>query len=160
MNADPFNLDRFLVAQDRSYDGALKELRRGIKTGHWIWYIFPQISGLGFSETARHYSIRSIEEAKAYLNHRILGERLVQCVEAVLAIEGRSAEQIFGHPDDLKFRSCLTLFAAASERNDVFRRALDKYFGGKFDPLTVQALPEHFERVRSMNLPTDRNPQL
>ena len=144
MSADPFELKRFLDAQDQSYDQALEELRRGRKTGHWIWYIFPQISGLGFSKTSQHYAIRSIEEARAYLNHPILGERLVECTEAVLAIDGSSAEQIFGHPDDLKFRSCLTLFAAASKLTDIFRRALDKYYGGKFDSLTVRALPEHF----------------
>lgn len=137
---DPFNLARFVEAQERVYSKVLDELRRGRKTGHWIWYVFPQIAGLGLSQTSRRYSITSIDEARAYAEHPILGQRLIECIEQVMAVEGKSAEQIFGHLDALKFRSCLTLFAVADSDNEIYQRALETYFGGVADPLTVQAL--------------------
>lgn len=137
---DPFNLSRFIEAQKGVYSDVLNELRRGRKTGHWIWYIFPQIAGLGLSGMSRRYSISSLDEAKAYAEHPVLGQSLIECVELVLAVEGKSAEQIFGHLDALKFRSCLTLFAAADNDNETYQRALNKYFDGSPDPLTIQAL--------------------
>lgn len=138
--SDPFNLSRFVEAQEDDYDYALEELKRGRKAGHWIWYVFPQIEGLGYSEMSATYSISSIDEARAYLEHPVLGARLVECTDTVLTIKGRSAEEIFGSTDTLKFRSCMTLFCISSEGRDVFRRALDQYFDGKMDPLTKQAL--------------------
>jgi uncharacterized protein (DUF1810 family) len=136
---DPFNLSRFIEAQEGVYSGALDELGCGSKTGHWIWYIFPQIAGLGFSGMSRRYSISSIDEARAYAEHPVLGQRLIECVELVMALEGKSAQQIFGHLDALKFRSCLTLFAAADNDNKIYQGALVKYFAGAPDPLTTQA---------------------
>ncbi|MFB3820071.1 MAG: DUF1810 domain-containing protein, partial [Candidatus Methylomirabilales bacterium] len=127
---DPHDLNRFVRAQEGDYERALAELRSGRKRTHWMWYIFPQLDGLGFSATARHYGIKSLEEARAYLAHPILGPRLEESAEAVLRIEGRSATAIFGSPDDLKLRSCATLFAAASPPGSVFERLLGKYYGG------------------------------
>src|SRR5262249_10926587 len=112
--ADPYDLGRFLRAQERDFEQALSEIKSGRKRTHWIWYIFPQFAGLGFSSTSKHYSIKSIEEAKAYLDHAVLGPRLLECAEAALAVEGRTATEIFGSPDDLKLRSCATLFARIS----------------------------------------------
>lgn len=137
---DPFNLSRFSEAQKGVYSDVLDELRRGSKTGHWIWYIFPQIAGLGFSAMSRRYAIASLDEAKAYAGHPVLGQRLIECIELIMAVEGKSAEQIFGHLDALKFRSCLTLFAAADNGNEIYQRALNKYFDGSPDPLTIQAI--------------------
>ena len=108
---DPYNLSRFLQAQEDDYKEALSEIRNGRKRSHWMWYIFPQIDGLAFSSTSKHYAIKSIEEAKAYLAHPVLGPRLLECAQAVVDVEGRSAAEIFGSPDDLKLRSCATLFA-------------------------------------------------
>jgi uncharacterized protein (DUF1810 family) len=139
-SADPFNLGRFVEAQDPIYGAVQSELRNGRKTTHWIWFVFPQIQGLGFSSTSQKFAIGSIDEARAYLEHPVLGARLVECVEAVLGVEGRSASQIFGSPDDMKFRSSLTLFARAMPEDGVFRRALEKYFGGEEDRLTIQRL--------------------
>src|SRR3989442_11173428 len=109
---DPFDLNRFLVAQQDDYDSALAEIKNGQKESHWMWYIFPQLDGLAFSATSKFYAIKSIAEAQAYLNHPILGPRLLECAEAVVAVDGLSAVEIFGRPDDLKLRSCATLFAA------------------------------------------------
>ena len=111
---DPHHLSRFLQAQERDYEQALAELREGRKRSHWMWYIFPQFAGLAWSATSQHYAIKSIEEARAYLDHPILGPRLLECAEVLLQAEGRSATQIFGSPDDLKLRSCATLFASVS----------------------------------------------
>lgn len=133
---DPFRLRRFVDAQDAVYDRVLAELRRGEKRTHWMWFIFPQLRGLGSSATAREYAIASREEAAAYLKHPVLGARLTECARIVNAIEGRPVEKIFGSPDDLKFRSSMTLFAAVSADDSEFHRALEKYFGGKPDPLT------------------------
>ena len=137
---DAFDLQRFVDAQARNYDDALAELRAGRKTSHWMWYVFPQVAGLGSSAMARTYAIGSLAEAQAYLAHPVLGARLRDCLAAVLAVRGRSAHEIFGSPDDLKFRSSLTLFAQAAPANPQFRQGLERYFGGEADPATLQIL--------------------
>ena len=134
------DLTRFLEAQRETYATALSELRYGRKQSHWMWFIFPQIDGLGSSPTARHYAIKSRDEARAYLQHPVLGPRLLECAEAVLAIEARSAREIFGTPDDLKLRSSATLFAAVSPKGSMFERVLDKYFDGQPDQKTLSLL--------------------
>lgn len=137
---DPYNLDRFVRAQRRCYEQALSEIRNGRKRSHWMWYIFPQLAGLGRSPASREYSIKTREEAEAYLQHPVLGPRLAECAEAVLAVEGRSAHDIFGSPDDRKLRSCATLFAIVSPPDSVFHRLLDRYFRGEPDGRTRQML--------------------
>ncbi len=137
---DPFELSRFVAAQEDSYADALWEIRDGQKRTHWMWYIFPQLDGLGFSPTAKHYAIKSLAEAKAYLAHPVLGPRLLQCAEAAARVEGRSATEIFGSPDDLKLRSCATLFACVSPPGSVFDRLLDTYYGGERDQKTLRLL--------------------
>ena len=137
---DPYNLNRFVQAQEENYEQALLELRSGRKRTHWMWYIFPQIDGLAVSATAKRYAIKSVEEAKAYVEHPILGPRLLECAEAVLRIEGRSATEIFGSPDDLKLRSCATLFACVLPAGSVFARLLQKYYRGGRDEKTLQLL--------------------
>jgi uncharacterized protein (DUF1810 family) len=127
-------------AQEDDYEQALSEIRSGKKRTHWMWYIFPQIDGLAFSSTSKRYSIKSVEEAKAYLDHPILGPRLLECTEAVIYIEGRSATEIFGSPDDLKLRSCATLFAYVLPPGSVFDRLLNKYYRGGRDEKTLQLL--------------------
>jgi uncharacterized protein (DUF1810 family) len=138
--ADPYDLDRFVQAQQGDYDRALSEVRSGRKRSHWMWYIFPQFDGLGFSPTSKRYAIKSIAEAKAYLNHPLLGPRLIECVEAVLGVEGRSAHEIFGSPDDMKLKSCATLFAYVSPEGSVFDQLLDKFFQGDRDSKTLRLL--------------------
>jgi uncharacterized protein (DUF1810 family) len=138
---DPYDLDRFVAAQERTYSRALAELRRGRKESHWMWFVFPQVAGLGFSPTSMRYAIRDLAEARAYLAHPVLGPRLVECCEAVLAVEGRSAHEVFGSPDDVKLRSCATLFAAAAPPGSVFAALIDKYFQGEPDAKTVTRLP-------------------
>jgi uncharacterized protein (DUF1810 family) len=140
LSADPHNLERFVAAQRATYERALAEIETGRKTSHWIWYIFPQLDGLGFSALAKQYSIKSLEEARAYLAHPILGPRLVHCAGAAVAVEGRTAREIFGSPDDLKLKSSATLFALAAGQDSVFHRVLDKYFGGESDAETLQLL--------------------
>lgn len=137
---DPFNLTRFQVAQEGTYEQVLLELRSGKKRTHWMWFIFPQIAGLGRSSTSMLYAIESKEEARAYLNHPILGARLVECVRALLAIDGRSASQIFGFPDDKKLKSSMTLFAYVSDQDSLFHQALSRYFNGHKDDRTLQIL--------------------
>jgi uncharacterized protein (DUF1810 family) len=137
---DPYDLNRFIEAQDTNYDDALSELRAGRKRSHWMWYVLPQLSGLGHSAMSYRYGIRSGEEARAYLNHPVLGRRLHDCVEAILAIEGRSAFEILGSPDDLKLRSSATLFAHVLPRGSVFEEILDKYYSSERDPKTVELL--------------------
>ena len=137
---DPYDLNRFVRAQEDDYERALSEIRSGRKRSHWMWYIFPQIDGLAFSSTSKHYSIKSVEEARAYLDHPVLGLRLVECAEAVVGLEGRSATEIFGSPDDLKLRSCATLFACVSPAGSVFDRLLGKYYGGGRDEKTLRLL--------------------
>ena len=137
---DIYNLQRFLDAQERIYDTVLNELRAGRKASHWMWFIFPQIAGLGHSAMAQRFAIGSLDEAKAYLQHPILGPRLRTCTQLVLGMNGRSAEEIFGYPDHLKFRSCMTLFLTAATDNTIFKNALFKYFDGKPDTLTLDLL--------------------
>ena len=140
MTRDAHDLARFVDAQRDSYDGALAEIARGRKRSHWMWYVFPQLAGLGASATSRKYAIRSLDEADAYLRHELLGPRLVECAEAAVAVEGRSAREIFGTPDDLKLRSSATLFAQVSPAGSVFHRLLDKYFGGEPDEATLRLI--------------------
>lgn len=137
---DPYNLSRFVRAQEDDYEQALAEIVSGRKRTHWMWYIFPQIDGLAFSSTSRLYSIKSVDEAKAYVDHPILGPRLLACAEAVVRVEGRSAMEIFGFPDDLKLRSCATLFACVLPPGSVFDRLLGKYYGGGRDGKTLHLL--------------------
>ena len=140
MTSDPHNLQRFLDAQHPIYGQVRDELQAGQKETHWMWFIFPQIKGLGSSATAQKYAIQGIDEAKAYLNHPLLGFRLRECTQLVNAASGRSIEEIFGHPDHLKFHSSMTLFAKASQAEKVFTTALDKYFNGKTDGRTLEHL--------------------
>ena len=137
---DPYNLQRFVDAQSPVFERVISELRQGRKRGHWIWFIFPQIGGLGHSATAARFSISSRQEAEAYLNHPILGPRLRECTRLLTLIEGRSIQQILGYPDDLKFRSSLTLFASVTADNRIFRDALDKFYDGEYDALTLERL--------------------
>jgi len=137
---DPCDLNRFLQAQEDDYQRALSEVKDGRKRSHWMWYIFPQYEGLGFSPTARLYSIKSVAEARAYLNHPVLGQRLTECFEAALSVEGKSAHEIFGSPDDMKLKSCATLFAYVSPPGSLFERLLDKYFQGERDRSTLRLL--------------------
>jgi uncharacterized protein (DUF1810 family) len=137
---DPHDLGRFVDAQAGDYDQALAEIKSGRKRSHWTWYIFPQIDGLGFSSMSRRYSIKSLDEARAYLAHPLLGQRLVECCEAALSVDGRSAYEIFGSPDDMKLKSCATLFASVSPPDSVFDRLLGKYFQGERDGKTLRLI--------------------
>lgn len=137
---DPLNLDRFVTAQTGVYDQALAELRAGRKTSHWMWFVFPQIAGLGFSATSRHFAIASRDEAIAYLTHPVLGPRLRECSAIVAATTGRTAEQIFGGIDAQKLHSSMTLFHRAAPSESVFTELLDKYFDGVPDPGTDERL--------------------
>lgn len=134
---DPHDLHRFVQAQEKYYQQALSEVRSGQKRSHWMWYIFPQYDGLGFSSYSKQYSIKSVAEAEAYLAHPILGPRLVECCEAAVGVAGRTATEVFGSPDDMKLRSCVTLFAAVSPAGSVFDNVLVKYFGGMRDDQTL-----------------------
>ena len=152
--AHHYNLHRFLTAQEPTYDTVLAELRAGRKSSHWIWFIFPQIAGLGHSATAQQYAITSLDETKAYLQHPVLGQRLRECTRLVLNVEGRSAEEIFPYPDNLKFHSSMTLFARAAATTpagnlsvaddpalaSVFQQALQSFFAGQSDPATLRLL--------------------
>jgi uncharacterized protein (DUF1810 family) len=137
---DPYDLQRFVDAQRPVFEQACAELRDGAKRSHWMWFIFPQIRGLGHSDTARRFAISSRQEAEAYVRHPILGPRLRECSRLATLVEGRSARQIFGQTDELKFHSSMTLFARATSDNAVFEAALRKYFGGKPDTLTLERL--------------------
>ena len=137
---DPHKLSRFVEAQEEDYDQALAEIRCGRKQSHWMWYVFPQFDGLGFSSTSKRYSIKNLAEAKAYLYHPVLGPRLMECAEAVVRIEGRSAFEVFGSPDEVKLRSCATLFACVSPVGSVFDRMLGKYFQGERDGKTLRLI--------------------
>jgi uncharacterized protein (DUF1810 family) len=138
--SDPYDLNRFVEAQEGDYDRALSEITAGRKRTHWMWYVFPQLAGLGSSPTAQRYAIRDLDEARAYLDHAILGPRLLECAEALLKVEHRSASEIFGFPDDLKLRSCATLFACSSPRGSVFERLIATYYGGEHDSKTLELL--------------------
>jgi uncharacterized protein (DUF1810 family) len=131
------DLERFVGAQEGLYDDALAEVRAGRKRTHWMWFVFPQIAGLGLSAMAQRYAIRDLGEARAYLAHPTLGPRLVTCAEAVLGVHGRTAHEIFGSPDDMKLRSCATLFAQVSPEGSVFHQVLDRYFDGRPDSRTL-----------------------
>lgn len=137
---DPHDLARFIEAQAGCYPRVLEELAAGEKTSHWMWFIFPQLQGLGSSPMARRYALAGLAAARAYLDHPTLGARLRECTRTLLAVEGRTAHEIFGSPDDMKLRSCLTLFARASPDDRLFGEALAKYFGGDPDPLTLGLL--------------------
>lgn len=137
---DPFDLGRFLEAQEGDYERALAEITAGRKRSHWMWYIFPQLDGLAVSATSRRYAIKGLDEARAYLEHPILGPRLLKCAEAALGVDGRTAAEIFGSPDDLKLRSCATLFACVSPPGSVFERLLEKYYQGGRDERTLSLL--------------------
>jgi len=139
---DPYDLQRFLDAQNPVFERVCTELRSGQKIGHWMWFIFPQLRGLGHSETAERFAISSQDEAEAYLNHPVLGPRLRECTRLVMLVEGRSINQIFGYPDDLKFRSSMTLFASTTSDSDnqIFKDALQEYFAGEPDRLTIERI--------------------
>jgi uncharacterized protein (DUF1810 family) len=137
---DPFDLERFVSAQADAIARVRAELQRGRKQSHWMWFVFPQLAGLGFSPMAQRYAISSLAEARAYLAHLVLGARLRECTELVVAIDGKTVHDILGAPDDLKFRSCLTLFAEAAPDEIVFNVALEKYFAGAKDPRTLALL--------------------
>lgn len=137
---DDYDLQRFVDAQNPVYEAVRRELHDGRKRTHWMWFIFPQIRGLGASQLARRFAISSLAEAIAYLEHPILGARLAACTKLVNLVEGRPIEQIFDHPDDLKFRSSMTLFSRAASDNRLFIDALEKYFAGEFDPATLARL--------------------
>lgn len=137
---DPFDLTRFVVAQEPVYGSVVQELRDGRKRGHWMWFVFPQLRGLGSSPTAVHYGISSLQEARAYLGHEVLGPRLHECTRLVNQLRGRSITEIFGSPDDLKLRSSMTLFALATDDPQDFRTLLDVYYRGEQDALTLARL--------------------
>jgi uncharacterized protein (DUF1810 family) len=137
---DPFDLGRFLLAQDGMYDDVIYELTSGQKRSHWMWYVFPQIDGLGVSAKARHYAIKSLEEARKYLDHQILGARLLECTRIVNRLQGRTVLQIFGIPDNMKFCSSMTLFEIVAGRNSEFSFAIDKFCSGRRDPATLRLL--------------------
>jgi uncharacterized protein (DUF1810 family) len=139
---DPYNLARFITAQQGVYARVLAELAAGRKASHWMWFVFPQLEGLGSSPTARRFAIASLAEAQAYLAHPLLGPRLRECTALVIGLEGKTGQAVFGYPDDLKFRSCMTLFAHAAQPSaeQAFVTALRKYFAGEEDPLTLKLL--------------------
>ena len=138
--SDPFDLDRFVAAQASVYSQVVRELSEGRKRSHWMWFIFPQIAGLGRSSMSQAYAIQSLQEAREYLAHPLLGARMRECCQALMALEGRTAHEIFRSPDDLKLRSSLTLFARAAPDEPLFDDLLVKYFGGKEDPATLELL--------------------
>ena len=137
---DPFDLQRFVDAQESIYETVIDELTNGRKRSHWMWFVFPQLRGLGSSPTAARFGISSADEARAYLAHEVLGPRLRECSRLVAQIDGRSIEEILGWPDNLKLRSSMTLFARATEDNDDFVAVLDKFYGGEEDPATLARL--------------------
>lgn len=137
---DPWNLQRFVDAQTSTYAQALAELRAGRKRSHWMWFVFPQIKGLGRSDMAQRYALDGLEEARAYLRHPLLGPRLGECASAILPLTDRTAHQIFGSPDDLKLHSSMTLFAAAAPEREIFQEVLDTFFDGLADPGTTDKL--------------------
>jgi uncharacterized protein (DUF1810 family) len=137
---DPYDLQRFIDAQNPVFEQVCAELGAGQKRGHWMWFIFPQLRGLGHSQMATRFAISSRDEAEAYLKHPVLGSRLRECTRLVMLVEGRSINQIFGYPDDLKFRSSMTLFASTASENQIFKDALQKGFAGELDRLTIERL--------------------
>ena len=144
---DPYDLQRFVRAQEEDYEEALAEIRSGLKRSHWMWYIFPQFDGLGLSSTSQRYSVKSVSEAKAFLAHPVLGPRLLECAEAAVRVDGRSATDIFGYPDDMKLRSCATLFASVSPTGSVFHRIIDEYFHSEPDDRTLRLISDAHEHL-------------
>jgi len=140
---DYHNLQRFMDAQNQSYGRALNEVKTGKKTSHWMWFVFPQFKGLGRSQTSIKYSIKSKKEAEVYFKHEVLGKRLLEITEELLKIQDKSAYEIFGGPDDLKLKSCLSLFALTQNKNNIFQRVLDKYFDGKVSYRTKELLSKN-----------------
>jgi uncharacterized protein (DUF1810 family) len=138
--SDPFDLQRFVRAQEGTYERALSEIKSGKKQSHWMWFVFPQFDGLGWSATSRRYGIKSLAEARAYLTHPVLGPRLIECAEALLSLQDLTASDVFGYPDELKLQSSATLFAQASPSGSVFHRILDKYFDGRPDEATLRLI--------------------
>lgn len=138
---DPFTLERFVLAQQDTYEHAREEIQAGRKRTHWMWFVFPQVQGLGLSDMARRYAITGPDEARAYLAHPVLGPRLLEITRALLAREGMTAHEIFGSPDDLKLRSSATLFASVSAPGSVFEQVLARYFHGEPDQATLERLP-------------------
>jgi uncharacterized protein (DUF1810 family) len=145
-----YDLDRFVVAQQPIYPTVLSELKAGCKRTHWMWFVFPQVAGLGRSRMAMHYAVKSQEEAIAYVAHPLLGARLAECTQAVLLVEDRSAHQIFGYPDDVKFRSSMTLFDAV-DSGSLYCKCLDRFFGGESDPSTLAILDRWAQGPRLRN---------
>lgn len=137
---DRWNLNRFVEAQEQDHARALAEIRQGRKRSHWIWYVFPQLAGLGYSHNAHYYGIANADEARAYLDHPLLGARLTEISQALMEVQGKTAHEILGSPDDLKVRSCATLFAAASPPGSVFQQLLDKFYDGTPDSKTLELL--------------------
>lgn len=138
--SNKYNLERFLTAQEDSFQDAFAEVKSGKKRNHWMWYIFPQIIGLGFSEISKYYALKDLQEAHLYLEHEILGKRLLEISKKLLEIDGKTTHYIFGSPDDLKLKSCMTLFSLISDKNSIFDQVLNKYFGGKKDDKTLEIL--------------------
>jgi uncharacterized protein (DUF1810 family) len=138
--SDPYDLKRFVLAQERCYASALAEIRRGEKETHWMWFVFPQLAGLGRSATSQHYGLRDLGEAAAYLRHPLLGARLTECFRAAISVQARSARDLFSSPDDLKFHSSATLFACVTPGDPVFQQVLDRYFQGRRDGATLRLL--------------------
>ena len=136
-SSDIYDLNRFVEAQVGDFEQALSEIRAGQKRSHWMWYIFPQFAGLGFSSTSQHYAIKSVAEVRAYLDHPLLGPRLIEAIEAVLGVKGRSAVEIFGATDAMKLQSCATLFASVAPAGSVFELLLDRYYHGERDRVTL-----------------------
>lgn len=134
------DLERFVTAQEKVYEHALAEIKVGEKKSHWMWFVFPQLAGLGRTSISIHYSLHGLDEARAYLAHPVLGPRLMECFEAVLSVKGRSAREIFSTPDDLKLRSSATLFSLISPANSIFHRVLERYYNGEPDPATLKLL--------------------
>ena len=137
---DQYNLNRFIEAQMTTYEGAMLELTLGRKESHWVWYIFPQIKGLGRSDTAKLYSIKSLEEGRAYLEHSVLGPRLIKACEIILSLKDTSMDEVMGFPDDLKLLSSVTLFEAISEPNSIFTKIIEIYFDGERDKTSLEIL--------------------
>lgn len=137
-----YNLDRFLLAQENIYDQVVKELKAGSKKSHWMWFIFPQLRGLGSSLTAREYAIDSLSEARTYISHPVLGARLIECISLVIDARknGKTVEEVFGYPDYLKFHSCMTLFSLAGSENPVFKEAIDSVFEGRLDQASIDII--------------------
>lgn len=137
---DNYNLDRYIEAHNKYYLTALKEIQNGYKESHWMWFIFPQIDGLGSSATSKHYAIRNIGEAKAYMQNKVLSTHMIEICEVLLSLKTNNAEDIFDWPDDMKLKSSMTLFTLANPEEDIFRKILDKYFGGKLDRKTQELI--------------------